>query len=283
MITKNQADSAYYLQLLEKNNINPNFWCSEEYFRKASFVLKDYENLYWIIDCKNPIKSNKKISIFPPIINPDKFESSLLNCYDDHHINNPYFPDEIWSDFEGYKPNLFFNDKTSKFLDYEYIYNPEEFLNLSGKKWAVFRKNIRKWYLEWTALSYRRVKETDNIEALLIEWLKSDPERIVEDYEVFTKYYLYGENRKILIHKETNEILAINIWDENYKYINFRYCICKPLPFLSEYARARFYTDHEILDKNKLVNDGGSLGRESLEKFKDKLNPKQKRKVYSWE
>jgi hypothetical protein len=77
--------------------------------------------------------------------------------------------------------------------------------------------------------------------------------------------------------------MAVNAWDENWQYINFRFCIIRQgEPFLDEFARWLFYTDGQIQAKNKLVNDGGTLGNPGLEHFKDKLNPVHKRKVYSW-
>jgi hypothetical protein len=51
---------------------------------------------------------------------------------------------------------------------------------------------------------------------------------------------------------------------------------------LDEFVRYLFYTDREILSKNKFINDGGTVGNSGLERFKDKLNPFRKRKVYSY-
>ena len=79
------------------------------------------------------------------------------------------------------------------------------------------------------------------------------------------------------------KLVALNIWDENYKYVNYRFCfVDHSEPFLDEFVRYLFYTDLWILSKNKLVNDGGVLGRPGLEKFKDRLHPFRKRKVYSY-
>jgi len=96
---------------------------------------------------------------------------------------------------------------------------------------------------------------------VLSQWLSTKQEEIHDD-EVMLLYLTEGNNRKALF--ENDELLAINVWDENPTFINYRYCVCKPVPFLSEYARYQFYTDPCILSKNKLVNDGGVLDKESL-------------------
>jgi len=87
---------------------------------------------------------------------------------------------------------------------------------------------------------------------------------------------------KMGLYKD-GKLVAINIWDENYKYINYRYCIVdRKEPFLDEFVRYLFYTDLVILKTGKLVNDGGTVGNQGLEHFKDKLNPIRKRKVHSY-
>ena len=77
--------------------------------------------------------------------------------------------------------------------------------------------------------------------------------------------------------------MAINAWDVNWKYINYRVCMVRENePFLDEFARWLFYTDPDIIKVNKLINDGGTLGCKGLERFKDKMNPKKKVEMYSW-
>ena len=55
-----------------------------------------------------------------------------------------FMPKKIWSDFDNLQLGGI-NDRKSQFLDWEYIFDPNSFKDLSGKKWEVFRKNIRKW------------------------------------------------------------------------------------------------------------------------------------------
>lgn len=257
-----------YLELLEKGSITPNFWCSEEYFDKAK-LTEVYDSGTWgILDQDWGLMFPLLDSIggyFERIVEPDV--------------------DKIWSDFPEWKPKGW----NSKFLDYEYIYDPKIFLHMEGGDWATFRKNCRKWprrfgngnlIYGWIS-SFSYFSPKDELSDVLISWLENkSSEDMVMDSEVLVKYLFHGQNRKILYHK--NKIYGVNIWDENYKYINFRYSICRPEEFLSEHMRWLFYTDPFIQEKNKLVNDGGVLDNPKLKFFKDKMNPLQVREVYSW-
>jgi len=48
---------------------------------------------------------------------------------------------------------------------------------------------------------------------------------------------------------------------------------------MGEYLRLQFY---QALEPDTLVNDGGALGSEGLERFKRKLNPVEVRERRSW-
>lgn len=253
-----------YLDLLEKHNITPNFWISDEYFKKARFntMIGEDDNSITVWD-DNQL-------VFPAIDKNGKFLRGV----------NP-----IWADFDGYKDEW----KEPKFLDYNYIYNPFNFNNMEGNKWAVFRKNVRKFperINHMIAYSSYRAYDTlckGSFEKELVElaedWLKKID--FVHDEKTFLKYLFEGENRGIL-YDSMGKIYGINIWDENYEFVNFRYCICGKHEFISEYMRYCFYTDKEIQYKNKFVNDGGILDNPELARFKDKLNPILKLKIYSW-
>lgn len=108
-----------------------------------------------------------------------------------------------------------------------------------------------------------------------------EEDQVIHDDEVMIDYLFHGDNRKILVDKN-GFILGINIFDSNYKYINFRFSFSRNIKFLSEYLRYVFYTDPAILNQNKLVNDGGSLDNKNLAFFKEKLNPLEKRKIFSY-
>jgi hypothetical protein len=272
-ILRNGVSYMKYLELLEKGNITPNFWCSEEYFEKALlYGVKNGDYISFLDD---------DWIVFPPIN-----EETLKLETKEGRLEG-----KIWSDFPEWKPT---NEWKPKFLDLEYIYNPKDFLHMDGGKWQVFRKNCRKWPRRFTGerhLHYEWVLEThkwksldklnDELSAVLASWLESkSPEDKIMDDDVLLKYLFHGENRKALHHND--KIYGVNIWDENYKYINFRYSVCLPDEFLSEYMRWLFYTDPFIQGKNKLVNDGGILDNPNLKRFKDKMNPLQVREVYSW-
>jgi len=252
-----------YLKNLELKGVRPNFWCSLEYFELAGFkaIYTNNEISIW----------DEDVLVFPPIGSKFPYSINLLNK-------------SFWASFS----NMNFTNTTSssfRFLDYEYIYDPNNFKNLTGKKWKVFRKNIKKWANKNEDWKYYRIegnKYFDILKETLIKWLRTFPkDRIVHDSEVLLQYMKHGKNIKGLFNSQ-EEIVSINIWDTNYQFINYRYCICKPEPFLSEFTRYLFYQDPEILKQKKFINDGGTLDQLTLKQFKDKLNPIKINKIYSY-
>lgn len=256
-----KQEVSLYLKLLEEQRIDPNFFCSEPYIRLCGGECYEDQGWVWIED--------SDWILFPPLIAVNVALSTL------------YPKKQIWSDFVNHDVNEFsYFTKNPTFVDFEYIFDPNNFQNLSGGKWETYRKNIRKWPKQNETWKYK-VSDDQKSFKLLADWLECK-KKIVEDGELIAKFLVTetGVFRKNL-YDERGELVAINIWDENYKYINFRYCIVKEKqPFLDEFARYLFYID--IAKQGKLVNDGGSLGNAGLEHFKDKLNPVRKRKVYSW-
>jgi hypothetical protein len=241
-----------YISLLESKKITPNWWCSEEYFQKAGLNIVVENNEVVILDDDQQM-----------------FPSVSLNNNQTWGRNANGF----WADFIEYPGK--------EFLDYEYIYDPKDFLNMSGNKWMTFRKNSRKFSnrCEDKGLIYSDKFDQKKLETLLLQWIERIPGDEIHDAETMTKFLIEGKNRKALTDSEGKVFFGINIWDENFKFINYRYCMCMGVPFLSEYMRLLFYTDEEIQNKNKLVNDGGSLDRPELERFKDKMNPINKRQI----
>lgn len=260
-----------YLNNLKAQGIDPNFWCSEEYAGKAGLIERKIRD-GGTVRVLDPATG---WDVLPPIHPTDGYSHGWKG------------PERIWSDFEGYNPEGY----NKHFLDYEYIYDPRAFTDMSGGKWMVFRKNSRKWpRRHGHAGSYMSVEfaapERWEIEELLVSWLGTLPEDgEVHDDEVMLKYAFEGEHRVCLWDKDT-KLIGMNVWDSNWRFNNFRYSICQPQPFLAEYMRLLFYTQPEILagaQNGKLVNDGGILDRPSLKTFKDKMNPLRVRKVHSWQ
>lgn len=262
-----------YITLLEKSKTLPNFYCSEEYMNKSGFIEKTQDDyIYWEID---------KWIVTPPL---HKITGEPITKI------SPSWMNKIWSDFYGWvMPGMV----KSEFLDHEFIFDPESFLKMEGGEWQVFRKNCRKFPRRFQngGLSYKYIDElyskkgvekvNEKLKEVLINWLSGKKDKEIFDDETMLGYLFYGKNRKVLFTTK-GDIYGINIWDENYKYINFRFCICRQEAFLSEYIRYIFYTDPDILSKGKMVNDGGSVNNPQLEKFKMKMNPLRVRKVQTW-
>lgn len=254
-----------YLNLVQSQNLTPNFWMSEEYIEKKGLV--------WCRDSKSLLEGFKETSesnewFFLPIYDSMFwFNSNAIYCGFLRQDNSPY---------------------QDIFLDYQFIYDPKDFLNMEGHKWATFRKNVKKYpHRKTTGYPFYTNLYTDEDEDEtkneIIEFITNwsiRKENKIYDPEILVKYALQGQHRKVLFFEE--RLVGINIWDENFKFINFRYCIDNGEPFLNEYMRYLFYTDPEIQNKNKLVNDGGSLDSEGLFNFKKKLNPIEILKVYSY-
>lgn len=247
-----QADLSRYETLLKTGKQSPNFWVSLEYWLRS-----DCE---WVeMGALEGIQQTKDEWLIPPMLNKNGF---LLN-------GMPIFA--------GF-PDMSF--PKAVFLDYQFMYDPKDFADLSGSKWEVFRKNIRKFPARNPGtllyLPLRIDDIMDAVEDLLLKWANG---RTIFDPETFTRFVLQGDNRKGLFLN--NDLIGVNVWDENDTFVNFRYCVDNGMPFLNEYLRYMFYTDADIVGKGKLVNDGGALESPNLKRFKEKLNPKNVWSVYS--
>ena len=243
--------------MIKQLNLLPNWWMSEEYIDKSGLVWTEEGSL------KGFKLPNQSEWFFPPLISGNGF----VYCSDIYSgfISDVIYPDGI-------------------FLDLQFIYYPRDFLSLKGRKWKVFRKNIRKYPKRYSGclagrLAYMRIERTQclvAIKELLLQWAEG---REIFDNEVMVKFALAGKYRWGLF--DDGQLVGLNVWDENPAFINYRYCIDDGTPFLNEYLRYCFYTHPTILLINKYVNDGGCLDSEGLKKFKMKLNPVKVYKVFS--
>ena len=262
--------SSLYLRILEQHNIVPNFWMSEEYFEKAGLEERNEKGLVGIYDVGVPIC---------PLLRIETGYATPSTA-----------TDFVWSDFEDFTG---YEGWEKEPLDLEYVYDPREFIRMEGGQWQVFRKNSRKfprrynkevYYLTYEqAVAWKSDSEIhDKIVGLATTWLDYSNQKTIEDGLVLEKYLLFGRNREFLVDSDHN-LLGMNIYDENYMRINFRYSFHNPqYDFLSEYLRLCFYKNLKMRASFKFVNDGGVLDREELMRFKDKMNPVKVRTVYSW-
>jgi len=255
-------NNSLWLDLIEKNNITPNFLCSLEYFQKSDWKEAsdgDYVGVYDVDDLPTL-----------PLINIKK---GIL------HQHVP--PLGIWADVPGFEPYEFVN---KSFWDYQFIYNSLNFQNMNGKQWSVFRKNSRKFFRNNQQMDIIETKigSIDQLEDFSYQAIETIKDNSIHDIDTMINFLMNGRHRQFIIDKSKKKLLAVNIWDENYKYINYRYCLCLDLPYLSEFARIKFYKFIALIRPGKLVNDGGVLGRQSLKSFKDKMNPVEIRKIYTW-
>jgi hypothetical protein len=241
-----------YLDRASQMEIIPNFWLTEQYLAIQNAKLQSNGKVMWV--------QEDDWAIFPPL---PLCGNSLME------IDCP--PMKIWSDFENYSVG-----KVMGFLDWEYTYNSDNFLNMKGGKWQSFRKNCRKWPRANNGWTYNGDAPTpEEISGLLIKWLEKH-EGEIEDSESLIWFVENCQMRAFL--RRGGELVGVNVWDGNGAYLMYRYCITDPdEPYLDEFTRSLFYQS----TPGRLVIDGGCLGNPGLERFKDKLNPIKKREVYS--
>ena len=252
-----------YLNLMKKHNIEPNFYISKEYITNKNFKEIINGNWYWILDDSNT-------PIFPPIHK----ERGLLNIIPEMEF--------IWCNF----PNVYFDNYKSVFLDNEYIYSSEEVYKCEGSRYSKFRKNSRKWPTRNENYYYRVTEK--NVEELpwylhsqlfylLGVWLDPINREFYGVYDILS-YINNGDNVGILIRND--DVVGVNIWDSNWKYINYRYIFHLKEPYLDEYMRYLFYQHMYATHSDKLINDGGVLDSAGLQNFKMSLNPVEVRTLH---
>ena len=248
-----------YLNRLKRLNLIPNFWCSEEYFKRAGWY--QYSNLYGLLRNIGKDHEEKDRGIFQ-ILDVEGFDMLPPLSPQGIERNAPY-----WAGFG-------LDEDTGKVLDMNYIYNPQHFINMVGKQWSAFRKNIKKWASNNLGCQYRPIREDERHQMMtvFINWLesRSEEEEIYDDQTILS-YIKGSDNCRGLFRGE--ELVGFTIHDNNWILINFRYCFSKQEPFLNEYLRYCFYTSPEILGADKFINDGGVLDSPRLKFFKDRLNP----------
>ena len=258
-MTKTNAE--LYLTRASELKVEPNFFMSLAYIRLSNLRGRVKDGWVWIQD--------KNWCVFPPLPLGDS--------------NIDYSASRIWALFGDSGSSI---SSDYKFLDWQYIFCPHNFTAMTGGYWETFRKNVRKWPSRNIGWTYSEKSPTLKEAGELIgEWLEIRKQS-VEDAEFLARFAIFaqfsGIERKFL-YNSTEQLIGINAWDENWKYINYRVCIVKPgEDFLDEFMRYLFFTDEDILQREKLVNDGGTLGNLGLERFKDKMNPISKVKIYSY-
>ena len=234
-----------FLRQLKQSGKDLNFWMSEEYIEHAKLVCIDDGQ------GRTGYQDDSGDWLFPTI---DR----------DGTVNS-----------DGVQLG-FIDDEIGPFWDYQYVYDPKNYLDLSGNKWKVLRRHINTMKgREW---AYRALQKDDEEEViqLFLLWSKG---RELYDNEVFGRFVLFGKLRWGLFEK--GKLRGVNIADSNDDFINYRYCFDDGEKLLNEYLRYRFYVSNYVQNSNKLVNDGGSLDSGSLARFKNKFRPIQIRSVYT--
>lgn len=246
-----------YLQKAKELEIIPNFWLSEEYLQAQPNVRAESDGSFiWIRE--------GDWVLFPPLQLPRHKTISLDDCP----------PMKVWSDFANYAVG-----DPLDFLDWEYTYQADDFKQMNGGHWSSFRRNSRKWPRrnpDWVYTSDQPSVSDEEVETLLIKWLRGKEKEEIQDHESMLYFLFHGNQRDFIL--KGDKLVGINVWDVSANHLIFRYCVTDPdEPFLQEFARLQFY----LSVPGHAVIDGGTLDSKGLEQFKDKMNPVLKRRVYS--
>jgi hypothetical protein len=294
----------YYLWVLEHLNIEPNFWCSIDFWNAANWQL-DYCYDKSIMS-KDGIKRQKRLGMkeneirlvttfeqsIGVIITDNEGQPMLPPIFSSSRFKNEYKKAVGWDHKLGFEygmPNMKSYsqvdkewEKRLKFVDYQYIYDPKQFLDLSGGQYKTTRKNIRACRQdmgEGIILEPYHEKQKEYLDEIISKWVESvkdkewyDPETFLNCIFQLPKYWVLG--------MDTDKIYGVVVYDENYRYVNFRACLVNPeYRGLSEYVRILFF--REMANQEKLINDGGDLGNEGLRFFKKRLCPVRVSEIYS--
>lgn len=237
-----------YLDILERLGVTPNFFTSEAYWQAAGWEEKRGVLYNWVEDGEGRL-------MLPP--------ANVCGLL----AKSP------WADFPGYAGVGYRYP-----LDVQFVYDPRKVVSLEGHDRQVFRKNVHRFEREHVEIGYRPAAEGEVL-GCLSDWLEEGQE--VYDLETVLVYVeACGPDRSRVLVAD-GMVVGANLWDENYRWINFRYSFQRrDVKCLSEYLRYCFY--REATNGGKLVNDGGNLGSDTLDRFKRKLGPDIIDQIYTW-
>lgn len=282
---KNSVPATYeeYIAAFKQQvTIMPNFWVSEMYFRHAGWKVVKNDTHVWVID-------EDEVVMLKPLLYQ---ENDRKQTFGRVPASGAYrVIDYIWALHIGDNaaPGYMWVEPHMKKLDEQFIFDSKDFLTMEGGKWAVFRKNVRKFPNRYEkplcVRNFPAGTGKDRIQArteVLVSWLESvDPTEEVYDSDVLLSYATDPQAACQEILDSDGRLLSVSYWDENHIFTNYRYCFCLPLPYLSEYARYQFHVWHAG-HSDSPVNDGGSLGDPKLYAFKSKMNPRTVLDIYTF-
>ena len=251
----NNPLAASYLLRLKELGVTPNFYCSGEYFEKAGWDVLLKGDALWVED-------ETGAAMLPAVsfVSPELIHEPGCVGFTSHPVSG------------------------GTFWDFEFIYRPADFHTfpqLSSGYRKLLKKNMRRAEEEAGESFFlsRDVSEGD-VDGLMAFVFGEDSETMY-DPETIVKYLYQGENRLTLRGITSRKVYGVLAFDFNFAHINFRYCFVVPgVPGLSEYARALFYRHTDTHYPGRLVNDGGTLGKDSLLFFKKRLGPLHIRELY---
>lgn len=263
-----KVDLDFYLKRIEELGWAPNFFTSLAYLEAARAGLVNRAGWLLMMDAG--------VCMFPPVPMDDVTAAEG---------DSSQWPDFIWSDFVGWEAPAGY---VSEFMDYQFIYDPEAFQNMEGKKWATFRKNSRKWGRRNESPLYVWLLETFERKEVLEfvgNWLEPRGDTFHDASSMLE--YIFHDRGGVHLYGVVDKrcrLMAIIGADISSGFVNFRYCITKDEePYLEEAVRLEFYkTVYPLLGIDKLVNDGGMVDNPDLAWFKERLNPVRRDVIHSW-
>jgi len=260
-----------YYSLLRETGVLPNFWVSPTYW--AMSEMEKIES-----PCRSAVSLGwKEIAAFPPI--------SLVS----HKIlqetvgkNGP----EVMYSFPEVRPT----DKDREvFVGFNYIYDPQEFIGLKGKRWSTLRTSISKWTRSNPNCVFYAggCPNWDSKPSCLFlkEWQQNNSVS-VSDFDIMIRYFVSIENVPncgfLFQDQMQTELIGLVTWDWNWQFVNLRFCLHKDEPYLAEFLRWRFYVYIAGLQQHRLVNSGGDRICKPKKNINMNTNVKATLPIYSW-
>lgn len=233
----------HYLDRMSMLGLIPNFWCSLEYWRRAGIRFTEAAEGSFLA-------SDSDGELFLPIL----------------HVRGPLPGVEVFAGF----PDM----DGAVVVDRQYIYTPG-LPDMKGTTWKPLRSTMRRVDRLLGSLRLcplRPGEEVKRSAQLLFDWSLTQGDQVY-DPELMTDFVLNGDNR-LALWDDRNVLWGIMVWDSNYKYTNFRYCVVsQEVDGLSDVARLLFREWCGIHHPNRLINDGGDLDRSGLRRYKMKFHP----------
>jgi len=255
-----------YLEALANLRIAPNFYVGASFWHFAHWTPRFIE-----VGGRHGIEivDEDGVRMLPPVF-------SHPTGYDLRYASSEW---PYWAGFAQHGSEFTKEDR----LDDEFIYDPRNFLDLSGRKWKLVRKNISACETDCgeVLVFARKAPGDETVSAFLEQWGAEQGDDLY-DPDAILRTAMLSPDRLFVVGRNSQKLYAILAFDANWFYVNFRMCLVLPhVRGLSDYCRTMFYQKIAEAVPGRLVNDGGSLDSPGLREYKLRLHPVAVNTIYT--